>query len=104
MRTPMLALAVVCTLAPAARGDEFELTAIDKEAHVAASYGITLTGAVIARRLELPRWQAAAVAAAATIVIATTKELIDDPYSWGDQLANGIGITAAVGFVFVVQL
>lgn len=86
------------------RADDFDLGDVDKQAHLAASYGLTLTGAVIARRFELPRWQAAALAAATTIVIATTKELLDDPYSWNDQLANAIGISTAVGVVFVFRL
>lgn len=85
--------------------DSFDLTAQDKQAHVAASYGITLTVDVVARRFELPRWQAVLLGAATAIVIGTTKELaFDDDYDWGDQLANGIGIAGATGLVLAFEL
>lgn len=93
------------SLASHARADSFDLTAQDKQAHVAASYGITLTVDVIARRFELPRWQAVLIGAATAIVIGTTKELaFDTDYDWGDQLANGIGIAGATGLVLAFEL
>lgn len=96
-------IVMLSTAAPA-RADDFDPADLDKQAHMAVSYGLTLSVATILRRYELPRWQAVAIAAAATIVIGTTKELIDDPYSWGDQLANAIGTSSAAVVVFTFRL
>jgi VanZ family protein len=91
--------------APPAHAETFSLGDVDKQAHVAVSYGVTLTGAVIGTRYRLPRWQAVAVAAAATLVIATVKELVvDDAYSWPDQPANPIGAGAAAAVAFSFRL
>ena len=100
----LAAAALVLALGSPARADGFDLRDLDKQAHVAVSYGVTLSVATILRRYEVPRWQAVAIAAAVTIVIGTTKELIDDPYSWGDQLANAIGTSTAGVVVFTFRL
>lgn len=94
----------VLALAVPARADDFDPRSLDKQAHVAVGYGITLTTAVIARRFELPRWQAVAIGAAVTAVLGTVKELVDPPYSWGDQLATTIGSGTAVAVVFAFRL
>lgn len=100
-----VAAALSLSLASHAHADAFDLTAQDKQAHIAASYGITLTVDVVARRFELPRWQAVLLGAATAIVVGTTKELaFDDDYDWGDQLANGIGIAGATGLVLAFEL
>ena len=104
--TRLAALSLVLALpASVARADTFDLTALDKRAHMATSYALTLSVDVVARRFELPRWQAALLGAATTIVVGTAKELVlDDDYDWGDQLANGIGITTATLVVFAFEL
>jgi VanZ family protein len=89
---------------PARADDGFDPRDLDKQAHMAVGYAITLTTAVIARKLELPRWQAVAIGVAATAVLGTLKELVDPPYSWGDQLANTIGSGMAAGVVFAFRL
>lgn len=104
MRTRLVASALLAALGGAARADSFDPGDLDKQAHIAVSYGLTLSIATILRRYELPRWQASAIAAAATMVVGTTKELIDDSFSWGDQLANVIGSTSAVVVVFTFRL
>lgn len=111
MKTRLVSLALATTLAGSvavsgsARADDFSFNDVDKRAHIAASYGITFTVAAIARHYDLPRWQAIALAAATTIVVATTKELVlDDQYSWHDQLANAIGTTGAIGVVLAFRL
>lgn len=104
MRPLALALAAAL-LAPAARADDFDPRDVDKQAHLAASYGLTFTIAVVARHHDVARWQAIALAAATTLVLGTTKELVDDTgYAWGDQLANLIGTTTAVGVVLAFEL
>lgn len=82
----------------------FDPTDRDKQAHIAVSYGVTLTVAVIARHYEVTRWKAVLAGAATALVLGTLKELVDDPYSWGDQAANTIGAGAAVGVVFAFRL
>ena len=93
---------VLGALSPA-RADGFDPRDVDKQAHMATSYAITFSVTVIARRFEVPRWQALALGAATTAVLGTFKELvIDDPYAWGDQLANtiGTGVAAVVVLAF----
>lgn len=92
--------------APApACADGFDPRDVDKQAHMATSYGITFTVTVIARRFEIPRWKALALGAATTAVLGTFKELvIDDPYAWGDQLANTIGSSLAAVVVLAFEI
>jgi len=102
---PLAVAALVTSLAAPVRADDFDPRDVDKQAHLATSYGLTLTIAVVARHYDVARWQAVALAAATTLVLGTTKELVDDTgYSWGDQLANVIGTTTAVGVVLVFEL
>lgn len=92
-------------LATPARADSFDPTDYDKIAHMSVSYSITLSVAVVARRFELARWQAAALGAATALVLGTAKELVhDEEFSWGDEAANSIGAGAAIGLVFAFQL
>jgi len=100
-------IAACLAAATPARADSHGLSLrdVDKQAHVAVSYGLTLTGAVVLRRYRVPRWQAVLIAAAATLALGTFKELVlDDPYSWGDQGANTIGAAAAAGLVLAFRL
>lgn len=106
-RTHLAALTVALALllaAPALRADELSLRDVDKQAHVAVSYGLTLTGAAILRRHEVPRWQAVAIAAAVTLTLGAAKELTDEPFSVADQLANGLGAATAGVVVFSFDL
>ena len=99
-----LAAAVLAALALPARADTFDLGDVDKQAHVAVSYGLTLSVAVVLRHHDVPRWQAVAIAAATTLVIGTVKELVDPPYSWNDQLANTLGSAGAAVVVVSFRL
>ncbi len=106
MRTlAAVALLTTVTAAGPARADDFDPRDVDKQAHLAVSYGLTFTIAVLARHHDVPRWQAVAIAAATTLVLATTKELTDDTgYSWGDQAANALGTGTAALVVFAFEL
>lgn len=98
-------LVLITALAQPARAESFDPTDYDKIAHMSASYGITLSVAVVARRFEMKRWQAAVLGAASALVLGTAKELVhDDDFSWGDELANTIGAAGAVGLVFTFRL
>ena len=103
MRAAAGVLALVLAAAPV-RADSLDPRDVDKQAHMATSYGITFSVAVILRRFDVPRWQAVVIGAATTAVLGTVKELVDDPYSWGDQLANTIGSATAVGVVFAFRI
>jgi hypothetical protein len=88
-----------------ARADELDLFAVDKEAHVAVSYGLSLSGTLVLRRAGVPRWQSVAIAAAATLALGAFKELaLDDPGSWGDMGANTLGVAGSAAFVFALEL
>jgi VanZ family protein len=101
----LAAVAALAALALPARADSFDPTDYDKIAHVSVSYSITLSVAVVARRFELPRWQAAVLGAATALVLGTAKELVHDAeFSWGDELANTLGAGGAVGLVFAFRL
>lgn len=77
----------------------------DKQAHVAATYSISLTTALGLRKLELPRWKAVLVASAAALAVGTLKEVaIDDEFSWGDEIANGVGVGLSAVIVFTLEL
>ena len=95
---------MLASLALPARADTFDLGDVDKQAHVAVSYGLTLSIAVVLRHHDLPRWQAVAIAAATTLVIGTAKELVEPPYSWSDQLANTLGSAGAAVVVVSFRL
>ena len=103
--TRAAAIALVLGALSPARADGFDPRDVDKQAHMATSYGITFSITVIARRFEVPRWKALALGAATTAVLGTFKELvIDDPYGWGDQLANTIGSSLAAVVVLAFRL
>jgi hypothetical protein len=87
-----------------AHGDSFDPRDHDDQAHIATGYGITFTVAIIARHYETTRWRAVLLGAAATLVLGTAKELVDDEFAWSDQLSNTIGSTTAAIVVFSFQL
>jgi hypothetical protein len=75
----------------------------DKAAHLATSYG-TLSTALILRKVDLPRWEAVAIACGITLALGTIKGLFtDDPYSWLDQRANLLGTAGGAAFVFIFR-
>jgi VanZ family protein len=101
----LAAVLVLAALAIPARADSFDPTDYDKIAHVSVSYSITLSVAVVARRFELKRWQAAVLGVATALTLGTAKELLhDDDFSSGDELANALGAGGAVGLVFAFRL
>lgn len=100
----MRSILLIAALAQPASADSFDPRDVDKQAHMATSYGITFTVATIARHYDVARWKAVLLGAATTLVIGTTKELVDDEYSWGDQLANTIGSGTAAIVVFSFRL
>lgn len=78
---------------------------LDKKAHLAVSYGASLSLTLILRRFDVPRWMAITLASAATLAAASIKELVvDDKYSWGDQAANVAGTAVSAGFVLTLEL
>jgi VanZ family protein len=99
-----LIVAIALLFAVPARGDSFDPGDLDKQTHMAASYGITFTVAMVARHYGVTRWKAVLLGAATTLVLGTAKELADEPYSWGDQLANTIGSGTAAIVVFSFRL
>jgi hypothetical protein len=89
----------------AASSSETDPVAVDKVAHFSVSYSMTLSGALLLEKLDLPRWQAVAIAGGATFLLGLAKEyVIDaqaDPY---DLAADGLGVGVGAGFVFTFQL
>lgn len=103
LRITALAGALALAALPA-RADELDLGDLDKQAHIAVSYGLTLTGAAIARRYEVERWQAVALSAAATLALGLAKEVVDDDFSPADMGANTLGVAGAAAVVLVFEL
>jgi hypothetical protein len=100
----MVIAAVVCQMLVVAPVD-FDPVAPDTAAHVAVSYGLTLTGALLLEKLDVPRWQAVAIAGAGALALGLAKELVlDDTASGDDLLADGLGIGLAAGLVFTFEL
>ena len=98
-------LAATLSAGTAAEADSLDLTDLDKQAHVAVAYGLSLSGAVVLRRHDVPKWQATLTAASATLAIGLVKELVlDDELSWADQGANAIGVSLSTGVVFAFDL
>ena len=88
-----------------ASADSFDVRDTDKQAHIAVSYGLTLTGAVVLRRFKVRRVTAVVVSAVASLALGTFKELvIDDRFSRGDKIANFVGAGLASGVVFSFEL
>ncbi len=104
----VLALAIALFVASGSResrADSFDIGDIDKQAHVATSYGLTLTGAVVLQRFRVRRVASVLISVAATLALGTLKELvIDDRFSGGDEIANLIGAGSAAGIVFGFRL
>lgn len=100
----VLTLCMLC-VAPRVQADDFSPGDLDKQAHMAVSYSITLTGSVILRRYQVTRWKAVAISVAAAMALGTFKELVlDATFSPADELANGIGAGVAAGLVFAFEL
>ncbi len=96
---------LVLTLPGRAAAAEQDVLAVDKVAHAAVSYSLTLTGALLLEQLDLPRWQAVLIAAGGTLVLGLAKEvMLDDEASGGDLAADGIGVGLAAGLLFSFEL
>ncbi len=100
----LVTLGMICASSPA-QADDFSPRDLDKQAHMAVSYGITLTGSVVLRRYKVTRWKAVAISVATAMALGTFKELaLDGSFSTADELANGIGAGVAAGLVFAFEL
>lgn len=98
-------LLITLLLTPAARADEFRLKSGDKQTHMLAGYGLSLTGTLLLEhKAKLPRWESVLLASAFTMLVGTAKEfIIDDRYSAGDQWANLIGTAGSAAMVFTFE-
>lgn len=90
------------TLLPA-RTSKADGIPLDKQAHVAVSYGLTLTGALLLEKTGMERWLATLIAFSGTMLIGVTKEAFDDEFSGTDQVANLVGASTAAGMVLVFK-
>lgn len=89
-------------ISPAYSADEdtFSFSSTDKQLHMLASYGLTLTFTDLYRRMQFSKWQSILYGAATTLAIGAIKEASDPKFSSNDMLANSVGITVGVGVVF----
>ena len=95
----------VLSMATPVRAETFDPRDVDKQAHMATSYAMTLTGSTVLQRFGLRRVHSVLISVGATMVLATAKEwLLDDRFSVADEVANTIGVGAAVGVVFAFEL
>ncbi len=88
-----------------ARAEGFRLKSQDKQLHIAAAYGLSLTGTLLfEKKAELPRWKSVLYASIITLLVGTAKELmVDDTYSAGDQWGNLIGTAGSAAMVFAFE-
>ena len=101
----IIALVALCRGAIAVEAPSLDLSRVDTQAHICASYGLSLTGTLVLERNQLPRWKAIAVASAATLGLGLLKEIaFDSQFSWSDTLANAVGTGLSVGMVFAFDL
>lgn len=105
MASVLFLLVVFLSSARPTHADSFDAGETDKLAHMAAAYGLSLTGSTYLQTLGAPRWQAVLISSLATLAVGTAKELIlDDSHSAGDQVANLIGVTTQAAVVFTFEL
>lgn len=92
-------------MATPGKADEFRFKSGDKQTHILAGYGLSLTSTLLLeKKAHLPRWQAVLYASAFTMLVGTAKELlIDDQYSAGDQWANLIGTAGSAAMVLTFE-
>jgi hypothetical protein len=96
---------IAALLAAGLFAGEADPLAPDTAAHLAVSYSLTLSGALVLEKLDLPRWQAVLIAGTATFALGLSKEYVLDAEASGkDLLADGLGVGFAAGFVFVLEL
>ena len=107
--SPLVATSVVLATPVAAAApsgnDESDPFAPDKVAHAAVSYSLTLTGALLLEKLDVPRWQAVLISGAGTFLLGLAKEyVIDADPSGGDLAADAIGVGTGAALVFSFEL
>lgn len=86
-------------------GDTFSFKQIDKQLHMTASYGLSLTVTRWLETKQLPRWQAVLYSSLFTMAVGTSKELVvDSAFSGADILANAIGTATSAAIVFTFEL
>ena len=108
-KIPALLLCLILSLPPCvARAEgvsQFKFTDLDKQAHMLASYGMSLTLTRFLETKKLPIWESVLIASASTIVVGASKELfVDSEFSAADMLANGIGTSVSAALVFTFEL
>ncbi len=87
-----------------AASDPFSFKQTDKQLHMAASYGLSLTGTRFLETKQFPRWEAVLYASLFTLTVGAAKELFIDPApSGGDMIANLIGTAVSAGVVFTFE-
>jgi hypothetical protein len=103
---PALLFSVAITLTPPnayavnqVSTETFDVMSQDKQLHMAASYGMALTGTMILRSSKLPLTSSLFYSSLLTMAVFTAKEAYyDREFSKGDMLANSIGVGANVFF------
>ncbi|MGZ3711651.1 MAG: hypothetical protein ACXVBE_07835 [Bdellovibrionota bacterium] len=105
MRSISLLVLFVLFFSPPAKADEFRLKSGDKQTHMLAGYGLSLTGTLfLEKKVGLSRTQSVLYASLFTMLVGTAKEfLIDDKYSAGDQWGNLIGTAGSAAMVFTFE-
>ena len=92
-----LILALMVPNGSYAEGEQFDITRSDHQGHVISSAAITVLGGVVFKQTGMDPGWAMVSAGLLTFALGATKELlIDDEYSSGDQMANGIGVISGV--------
>lgn len=95
-RAPLFAALLLPSVATAGQ-DEFRLSNGDHQVHMAAGFGLSLSGSLILMKKDVPKAESVLISGLTAIGILTLKELVvDRSYSGGDQLANSIGVSAQV--------
>lgn len=96
-----LFLILIFLSSSSAQADGLRLKSQDKQLHMAAGYGLSLTGTLLLeRKAGLPKWRSILYASLVTMAVGTAKEfLVDDHYSAGDQWANLIGTAGSAAMV-----
>ena len=103
--TLVLIFGITATAWHARADDRLDFHEVDKQAHVAVSYGIALTATRILETKGLSRGQAILDGSLITLGLGLIKEfIIDASPSGADMAANGVGVGASALVVWTFQL
>lgn len=75
----------------------------DKQSHIATVAALNTFTYVALRRNNLTKWQAMITSAAVTTFVGVAKEVFDSRVDTEDLRADGIGLGASLGIVFLVD-